>query len=112
MRIEVQGQPFEKITSKLNNTKINKINEPIDSEQKGQDSEQMKLHQAVDTLNEFFEIDNKNLKFIFHEGLEKYYVQLVDSKTEEVVKEIPSKKLLDAFYEMQKLVGMIIDEKR
>ena len=39
------------------------------------------------------------------------FLQLVDTQTEEVVKEIPPKKLLDAFYEMQKLLGMIVDEK-
>lgn len=70
-----------------------------------------KLQQAVDSVNDFFEINHSELKFVFHEGLEKYYVQLVNSKTEEVVREIPSKKLLDVFYEMQKLVGMIVDEK-
>ncbi|MER2258948.1 MAG: flagellar protein FlaG, partial [Priestia megaterium] len=70
-----------------------------------------KLQQAVDSMNEFFEINNSGLKFVFHEGLEKYYVQLVNKDTDEVVREIPSKKMLDVFYEMQKLVGMIVDEK-
>ena len=70
-----------------------------------------KLQQAVDSINEFFEINNSELKFVFHEGLEKYYVQLVNTDTDEVVREIPSKKMLDVFYEMQKLVGMIVDEK-
>ena len=69
------------------------------------------LKQAVDSVNEIFEINNKNLRFVYHEGLKEYYVELVNSDTEEVIKEIPSKKLLDAFYEMQKLVGLIVDEK-
>ena len=72
-------------------------------------TDQMK--QAVDSINEFFEINNSELKFVFHEGLKEYFVQLVNSETEEVVREIPSEKLLDVYYEMQKLVGMIIDEK-
>lgn len=70
-----------------------------------------KLQQAVDAVNEFFQINQNALKFVFHEGLERYFVQVVDAKTEEVVKELPPKKLLDAFYEMQKLVGMIVDKK-
>ncbi|MFJ7649034.1 flagellar protein FlaG [Lysinibacillus sp. NPDC097279] len=69
------------------------------------------LQQAVTTVNEFLEVDHRQSKFILHEGLEKYYIRLVDSDTEEVIKEIPPEKLLDAFYEMQKLVGMIVDEK-
>lgn len=70
-----------------------------------------KLQQAVDAVNEFFEINHSELKFVFHEGLEKYFVQLVNAETDEVVREIPPKKLLDVFYEMQKLVGMMVDEK-
>lgn len=70
-----------------------------------------RLKEAVDSINEFLEIHQKNSKFVLHEGLDKYYVQLVDSETEEVIKEIPPEKLLNAFYEMQKLAGMIVDEK-
>lgn len=64
---------------------------------------------AVNKMNEFMEHNNKNSKFIFHEGLGKYYVEVVDSKTDEVVKEIPPKELLDAYYEMQKMIGNIVD---
>ncbi|WP_079524734.1 flagellar protein FlaG [Solibacillus isronensis] len=70
-----------------------------------------KLEQAIDSLNEFFTINNSELKFVFHEGLDTYYAQLINSETEEVIREIPSKKVLDVFYEMQKLVGMIVDKK-
>lgn len=70
-----------------------------------------KLQQAVKSMNELLEINHNSSKFVFHEGLERYYVTVVDKETDEVIKEIPSKKLLDAFYEMQKLVGMIVDEK-
>lgn len=70
-----------------------------------------KLQHAVDTINEFLQINHNASKFVLHDGLDRYFVQVVDTKTEEVVKEIPPKKLLDAFYEMQKLLGMIVDEK-
>lgn len=69
------------------------------------------VEKAVRSINEFMEVQNKSSKFVLHDGLDKYYVRLVDSKTEEVIKEIPPKRLLDAFYEMQKLAGMIVDEK-
>ncbi|XRD25657.1 flagellar protein FlaG [Lysinibacillus fusiformis] len=73
-----------------------------------------KLQKAIDSINEFME-DNMPIptasKFKLHEDLDRYYVQVVDPQTDEVVKEIPPKKLLDAFYEMQKMLGMIVDEK-
>ncbi|MGE7622502.1 flagellar protein FlaG [Viridibacillus sp. NPDC096237] len=65
---------------------------------------------AVNKLNEFMEVHNKNSKFVFHEKLDRYYVQVVDAETEEVVKEIPPKELLDAYYQMQKNFGKIVDE--
>lgn len=70
-----------------------------------------KVQDAVNKMNEMLEVNNSASRFKYHEGLERYYVTVVDSKTDEVVKEIPPKKLLDAFYEMQKMLGMIVDEK-
>lgn len=70
-----------------------------------------KVQEAVSKLNEMLDVTNSTSKFLYHEGLNRYYVTVVDQKTEEVVKEIPPKKLLDAFYEMQKMLGMIVDEK-
>jgi flagellar protein FlaG len=70
-----------------------------------------KVEEVTNKLNEFLEIRNRSLKFILHEGLDQYYVQVIDSDTKEVIREIPPKKLLDAFYTMQKFLGMIVDEK-
>ena len=73
-----------------------------------------KLQHAVESLNEFMEDHMPkpmSSKFRFHEGLERYYVQVVDLNTDEVLKEVPPERLLNAFYEMQKMVGMIVDEK-
>ncbi|WP_339263847.1 flagellar protein FlaG [Solibacillus sp. FSL W7-1472] len=78
---------------------------------KNDDETKSKVKEAVDTMNEMLDVNNSTSKFIFHEGLERYYVTVVNRDTEEVVKEIPPKKLLDAFYEMQKMLGMIVDEK-
>lgn len=69
------------------------------------------LQEAVSTMNEVLEANNNTSRFKYHEGLDRYYVTVVDKNTDEVVKEIPAKKLLDAFYEMQRMVGMIVDEK-
>jgi len=64
---------------------------------------------AVNKMNEFMEHTQRNSKFIFHKDLERYYVEVVDAQSQEVVKEVPPKALLDAYYEMQKLAGKIFD---
>lgn len=70
-----------------------------------------KVQDAVNKMNEMLDVNQSASKFMYHEGLERYYVTVVNRDTDEVVKEIPPKKLLDAFYEMQKMLGNIVDEK-
>lgn len=78
-----------------------------------EDSQETKIQvkDVVNKMNEMLEVNQSSSKFIYHEGLDRYYVTVVNRDTEEVVKEIPPKRLLDAFYEMQKMFGMIVDEK-
>ncbi|WP_312123803.1 flagellar protein FlaG [Lysinibacillus boronitolerans] len=75
------------------------------------DETKAKLQEVVDKMNQMLEVNHNAAKFKYHDGLDRYYVTVVDRATDEVIKEIPPKKLLDAFYEMQKLFGMIVDEK-
>lgn len=79
------------------------------TDEKGQPTKQA-YQTAVNKMNQFMEYQNKNSKFVFHEGLEKYYVEIVDAKTDKVIKEIPPKEILDAYYEMQKMIGKIVDK--
>jgi flagellar protein FlaG len=70
-----------------------------------------KLEKAVKGMNDFLSASNTHLKFQYHEKLKEYYVTIVDSKTDEVVKEIPSKKLLDMFAAMNEYIGLMVDKK-
>ncbi|KOP77734.1 flagellar protein FlaG [Lysinibacillus sp. FJAT-14745] len=85
----------------------------VEPEQQLDNSEETKakVRDVVDKMNEMLEVTHSASKFMYHEGLERYYVTVINEDTNEVIKEIPPKKLLDAFYEMQKLLGMIVDEK-
>lgn len=65
----------------------------------------------VQKTNEFIEPLRTNLKFQLHEKLDEYYVEVVNSMTDEVIKEIPPKKMLDMYAEMAELMGIIIDQK-
>lgn len=87
-----------------------KVVEKIESSE-GKEVTKEKLQQAVDSINEFLEVDRKASKFVLHDGLNRYYVRLVDTDTDEVIKKYHPERLLDAFYKMQKLAGMIVDEK-
>ncbi|WP_163970545.1 flagellar protein FlaG [Oceanobacillus halotolerans] len=66
---------------------------------------------VVSKLNEMTEPIRTNLKFELHEKLEEYYVTVIDSKTDEVIKEIPPKKMLDMYAAMAEFAGFLVDEK-
>lgn len=92
----------------------NSLKRIMETEQKVHSQEEIskeKVQKAVDSLNEFMTLQNRHSKFVMHDGLDRYYVEVVDAETDEVIREVPPRKLLDAFYSMQKFIGMIVDEK-
>ncbi len=70
-----------------------------------------KAKQMTESMNNFLESANTQLRFKLHEKLNQYYVAIVDTKTDEVVKEIPSKKLMDIHAAMREFVGLLVDRK-
>jgi flagellar protein FlaG len=73
--------------------------------------EKLDIEEVIETMNNFLELTHTNMKFELHEKLERYYVTVVDSDTQEVIKEIPPKKLLDAYAKMAEFMGILVDEK-
>lgn len=69
------------------------------------------IKKVVESMNDFIDPLRTNLKFVFHEGLNEYYVAVVNPLTDEVVKEIPPKKMLDMYAAMAEFMGILIDEK-
>ncbi len=92
---------IEKNISNQEQTKL-KVQPKIDKEQ---------LEDIVTGLNEFLQPSYTSLKFELHDKLNEYYVTIIDDKTQEVVKEIPSKKLLDLYAAMTEFVGLVVDKK-
>ena len=69
------------------------------------------MEKVVQGMNEFLKPSNTHLKFEFHDELQEYYVAIVDDITQEVIKEIPSKKLLDIYAKMTEFLGVLVDKK-
>lgn len=70
-----------------------------------------RVSKVVDGLNDFLSPTHTSLKFKYHDELNEYYVTLVDDKTNEIVREIPSKKMLDIYAAMKDYIGIMIDKK-
>ncbi|MBR7797885.1 flagellar protein FlaG [Agaribacter marinus] len=69
------------------------------------------LETAISKLNNFIEPLRTDLRFKYHEKLNEYYVTVVNPLTDEIIKEIPPKKMLDMYAEMAEFMGILIDEK-
>ena len=67
--------------------------------------------EAIEKMNDFLSPTRRNLKFELHDKLERYYVSVVDSNTDEVIKEIPPKKFLDMYAAMAEYMGILVDKK-
>lgn len=70
------------------------------------------VQNRVEGMNEFLEPTTTAVKFLLHEDLNEYYVQVINPATDEVLKEIPNKKFLDMYASMTELMGLIVDEKK
>ncbi len=70
-----------------------------------------KAQQLTDSMNTFLESANTQLRFKLHDKLNEYYVTIIDMKTDEVVREIPSKKLMDIHAAMREFLGLLVDRK-
>ena len=70
-----------------------------------------KAKKMTESLNQLLETTNTKLRYEFHEKLERYYVTLVDSETDQVVREIPNKKLMDMYAALLEFAGIFVDKK-
>lgn len=69
------------------------------------------VEHIVKGMNEFLKPHYSSVSFKLHEELEKYYVEVVDKETKEVIREIPDKEILDMYAKMKEYLGLFIDEK-
>jgi flagellar protein FlaG len=104
---------------KRENSEINQEGIQVQNQNEGRQSNSTqqepvtkeKMESVVRGMNEFLTTSNTHLKFEFHDKLQEYYVTIVDDKTKEVIKEIPSKKMLDMHAALTEFIGLIVDKK-
>lgn len=81
------------------------------NEKKVEDVSKKDLEKDIEGVNKFLEQHVTSLKFQVHEDLNRLFVEVVDQKTKEVVRQIPPKEFLDMVSAMLEHVGLIVDKK-
>jgi Uncharacterized flagellar protein FlaG len=70
------------------------------------------VKKAVDKLNKFLEDENTHAVYSTHDKFTNdIMVKIVDDKTNQVILEIPPKKILDMIAKMCETVGVVFDRK-
>jgi flagellar protein FlaG len=94
-------------------TSTEKVIEQQDKQYKQTETKETKeqLEKVVKGMNDFLKPTNTHLKFEFHDELKEYFVTIRDNETNEVVKEIPPRKLLDMYAAMTEYLGLLVDKK-
>ncbi len=70
-----------------------------------------KAEEIVTSINEFLKPHYTSINFKVHDETERYYIEVVDKATDKVIREIPSKELLDIYAKMTEFIGIFIDKK-
>lgn len=68
--------------------------------------QQRRMERLQDTLK------NHNIEISYNDEVNRYAIKVLDAKSKEVVKEIPSEKSLEMFAKMLEIEGLLVDEKR
>jgi len=68
------------------------------------------LEKAIEKLNMMTELFNFKLQFRVHKETGRIFCKVVNPDTGEVVKEIPTEKILDMLGKMEEMAGLIIDK--
>lgn len=66
----------------------------------------------IERANKAINGANKSFEYSIHEGTKQIMVKIIDKDTKEVIREIPSEKILDMVAKMWELNGLFVDERR
>jgi len=75
------------------------------------EQEQKGVRQSVERANEAARFQSVGLRFGIHEGSGEFWVQVLDSKTNEVIKTVPPEDLLDFRARLEQSLGILFDTK-
>lgn len=67
---------------------------------------------TIEKVNKKLEGANREFEFSIHEKTKEIIVKVVDKDTKEIIREIPSEKMVDMVVAMCENAGLFVDEKR
>ncbi|MGF7059803.1 flagellar protein FlaG [Brassicibacter mesophilus] len=73
-------------------------------------SEEELIH-AIESANKSVNVYDRKLEFSIHDKTKEIMVKVIDTNTDEVIREIPPEKILDMVAKLWEMAGIIVDKK-
>lgn len=112
MRLDVtnvRNQSIEYFQNRVMNHQVKEQRSEVNYDEGQVSKDEVKI--VTEAMNSFIEPTQTNLKFVYHEELNEYYVTVINPETNETIREIPPKKVLDMYAAMVGFMGILVDER-
>ncbi|MGH4141107.1 flagellar protein FlaG [Clostridium sp.] len=94
-------------SEKVDVSKFTESNNSLSEKDKGE----KQIKSAVSKINKLLEGEGTHLQYEKHDVLNQMIVRVIDNNTNEVINEIPNKKILDMVVKMCEMAGVLVDKK-
>ncbi len=114
---QVEGQQVEESQGTRTENRVTRDREgarpPLDNESPLAERELTyeDLEEAVEQLNDTVRTFDQSLRFELHEETERWMIEVWDRENEEVIKEIPPEDVLNVVAHIQKVLGVLLDQR-
>jgi len=108
---QVNSMQKDQTNKSSNNSSNNKPDSLQEKRKYNQKELEEDVKESVSDINEIVKKVKEDLAFKIHDETDKLMVQIVDLKTQEVIKEMPPEEMLDLQARIHRMVGLLIDEK-
>ncbi len=114
--MEIQQNPERKATpikSIDSNHQKSKNHDIIKRKKEGEvlSKSEEKMIAMIEKSNKFLLKPPTELRFSIHEKTKRINIKIINTESQEIIKEIPSEKVLDMIAKMWELAGLFVDEK-
>ena len=92
---------------------IVKVSKPaeINKSLSEKENSEKEIENAVKKINKFLDGEGIHVQYEKHDVLNQMIIKVIDNTTNEVIKEIPSKKILDMVAKMCEMAGILVNKK-
>ena len=106
--------PSTRETSATNGRSENESRKNLSEHEKrsNQGPSEKSVIEAIEKANKDLISQKVNLKFSIHKETKEIVVKVINTETKEVLREIPSEKILDLVAKMWERAGLFVDERR